>query len=112
MGDGVRTLLVEDEANMVRTLSRILSRRGFLVDAAGSGTEALHRLEDGDLLLADGGADHEGWAGAVTRTWPVNGRFSPTQRAIYEIVLQAQFDAIDREQEVAHRDVDAGLGER
>ncbi len=53
-----------------------------------------NRLQDGDLLLADVGAEHEGWAGDVTRTWPVSGRFSPTQRAIYEIVVQAQLDAI------------------
>lgn len=53
-----------------------------------------HRLEDGDLLLADVGGEYEGWATDVTRTWPVNGRFSATQRALYEIVLQAEKDAI------------------
>ena len=36
----------------------------------------------------------EGWAGDVTRVWPVNGRFSPTQRALYEVVLEAQRAAI------------------
>jgi Xaa-Pro aminopeptidase len=54
-----------------------------------------HRLGDNDLLLADVGAEHEGWAGDVTRTWPVSGKFSPTQRALYDIVLQAQREAID-----------------
>lgn len=53
-----------------------------------------HPLEDGDLLLADAGAEFDGWASDVTRTWPVNGRFSPTQKAIYEIVLQAELDGI------------------
>jgi Xaa-Pro aminopeptidase len=53
------------------------------------------RLEAGDLLLADVGAEHEGWAGDVTRTWPVTGKFSATQRALYDIVLQAELDAID-----------------
>lgn len=53
-----------------------------------------HRLEDGDMVLADVGADSNGWAGDVTRTWPVKGRFSATQRAFYDIVLQAQLDAI------------------
>lgn len=48
----------------------------------------------GDLLLADVGASHRGWAGDVTRTWPVSGKFSPTQRAIYEIVLASQLAAI------------------
>jgi Xaa-Pro aminopeptidase len=54
-----------------------------------------HELRDGDLLLADVGAETEGgWAGDVTRTWPVSGRFSPTQRDFYQLVLEAQRCAI------------------
>lgn len=53
------------------------------------------RLEDGDLLLADVGAETaDGWAGDVTRTWPVNGRYSPTQAAIIDVVQRAQDAAI------------------
>lgn len=49
-----------------------------------------HLLQLGDLLLADVGAETpSGWAADVTRTWPVSGRFSPSQRAIYEVVLAA-----------------------
>ena len=49
-----------------------------------------HPLEKGDLLLADVGAETSfGWAGDVTRTWPVSGKFSPSQRAIYDVVLAA-----------------------
>lgn len=49
-----------------------------------------HPLQAGDLLLADVGAETaSGWAADVTRTWPVSGRFSPSQRAIYEVVLAA-----------------------
>ncbi len=55
-----------------------------------------HELRGGDLLLADAGAEHDGWASDVTRTWPVSGKFSPTQREIYDIVLQAQVEACDR----------------
>ena len=52
-------------------------------------------LGDGDLLLADVGAETPaGWAGDVTRTWPVSGKFSPPQREIYEVVLAAQRRAI------------------
>jgi Xaa-Pro aminopeptidase len=55
-----------------------------------------HELVNGDLLLADVGAETpEGWAGDVTRTWPVSGRFSASQRAIYEAVRAAQQAAID-----------------
>jgi Xaa-Pro aminopeptidase/Xaa-Pro dipeptidase len=49
-----------------------------------------HAIQAGDLLLADVGAETQtGWAADVTRTWPVSGRFSPTQRDIYDIVLAA-----------------------
>lgn len=49
-----------------------------------------HAIKPGDLLLADVGAETSmGWAGDVTRTWPVSGKFSATQRQIYEIVLAA-----------------------
>ncbi|MBF2027476.1 MAG: aminopeptidase P family protein [Oscillatoriales cyanobacterium C42_A2020_001] len=52
-----------------------------------------HPLHAGDLLLADVGAEvGSGWAADITRTWAVSGKFSPTQRAIYEVVL-ASHDA-------------------
>lgn len=66
-----------------------------------------HRpLNDGDLVLADLGAEFEGWASDVTRTWPVSGTFSATQRAMYDVVLQSQLDAIARVKPgVRYRDV-------
>jgi len=54
-----------------------------------------HPMREGDLLLCDVGAESRGgWAGDVTRTWPVSGAFSATQRTIYELVLGAQRAAI------------------
>jgi Xaa-Pro aminopeptidase len=54
-----------------------------------------HILSEDDLLLADVGAETpEGWASDVTRTWPVSGEFSTTQRELYEVVLAAQRAAI------------------
>jgi Xaa-Pro aminopeptidase len=54
-------------------------------------------LQAGDLLLADVGAETAmGWAADVTRTWPVSGKFSPTQKAIYDVVLAAHDACIDR----------------
>jgi Xaa-Pro aminopeptidase len=51
-------------------------------------------LRDGDLLLIDAGCELEGYASDITRTFPVNGRFSGEQREIYEIVLAAQRAAL------------------
>jgi Xaa-Pro aminopeptidase/Xaa-Pro dipeptidase len=49
-----------------------------------------HALRSGDLLLADVGAEvASGWAADITRTWPISGKFSPTQRSLYDVVLQA-----------------------
>jgi Xaa-Pro aminopeptidase len=52
-------------------------------------------LQDGDLLLIDAGAEFEHYASDITRTFPVNGRFNKEQRALYEIVLEAQLAAIE-----------------
>jgi Xaa-Pro aminopeptidase len=54
------------------------------------------RLCDGDLLLLDAGCEHDYYASDITRTFPVNGRFTPAQRAVYEVVLDAQTAAIDK----------------
>jgi Xaa-Pro aminopeptidase len=84
-------------------------RRGGFEDAYGPIVtvhgEVLHNehqvnaLAEGDLLLADvGGETREGWASDITRTWPVSGTFSATQRAIYEVVLAANQAAIAKTQ--------------
>jgi Xaa-Pro aminopeptidase len=54
------------------------------------------RLCDGDLLLLDAGCEYDYYASDITRTFPVGGRFSPAQRAVYEVVLEAQTAAIDK----------------
>jgi len=53
-------------------------------------------LQDGDLLLIDAGCEYELYASDITRTFPVGGRFTPEQRAVYEVVLEAQYAAIDK----------------
>jgi Xaa-Pro aminopeptidase len=53
-------------------------------------------LRDGDLLLVDAGCEYQLYASDITRTWPVNGRFTPTQRAVYDLVLKAQYAAIEK----------------
>jgi len=54
------------------------------------------QLQDGDLLLIDAGCELDYYASDVTRTFPVSGRFSPEQLAVYEIVLEAQLAAIEK----------------
>jgi Xaa-Pro aminopeptidase len=54
------------------------------------------QLREGDLLLIDAGAEYDCYASDVTRTFPVNGRFSAPQRALYQLVLDAQLAAIDK----------------
>ena len=54
------------------------------------------KLVDGDLLLIDAGCELDGYAADITRTFPVNGRFSAAQRDLYTVVLEAQQSAIDQ----------------
>ena len=57
-------------------------------------TENESVLKDGDLVLIDAGCEYQGYAADITRTFPVNGKFSPEQKAIYQLVLKAQLAAI------------------
>jgi Xaa-Pro aminopeptidase len=59
-------------------------------------TENSDELKDGDLLLIDAGCELDYYAADITRTFPVNGRFSPAQRAIYELVLDANYAATEQ----------------
>jgi Xaa-Pro aminopeptidase len=52
-------------------------------------------LRDGDLLLVDAGAEYLGYASDITRTFPINGKFSDAQRDIYDLVLKTQMSCID-----------------
>lgn len=59
-------------------------------------TENQDELHDGDLLLIDAGAEYGCYASDISRTFPVNGKFSPEQRALYDIVLSSQYAAFDK----------------
>jgi Xaa-Pro aminopeptidase len=52
-------------------------------------------LKDGDLLLVDAGAEYKGYASDITRTFPINGKFSQAQREIYDLVLKTQKSCVD-----------------
>lgn len=69
--------------------------------AAGANACVLHyragdaELRDGDLLLIDAGCEYDSYAGDITRTFPINGRYSGPQRALYNLTVAAQAAAID-----------------
>lgn len=69
--------------------------------AGGSNACILHYVEndqvlaDGDLLLIDAGAEYRHFTADITRTFPINGRFSAPQRAVYDLVLDAERRVID-----------------
>jgi Xaa-Pro aminopeptidase len=91
----------EIEAEFLHEFRRNGMRPSYL-PIVGSGPNAcvLHysannrQLQPGELLLVDAGCEVDCYASDVTRTYPVSGRFSPEQRAIYEIVLEAQEAAL------------------
>ena len=69
--------------------------------AGGENACVLHYIEnskpliDGELLLVDAGCEFELYASDITRTFPINGKFTPPQLAIYEVVLEAQVKSIE-----------------
>ncbi len=69
--------------------------------AGGANAVTLHYIEnkdvlnDGDLLLIDAASEYQGYASDITRTFPVNGKFTKAQKEIYELVLSAQLAAIN-----------------
>jgi Xaa-Pro aminopeptidase len=92
----------EIEAELLHEFCRNGARHPAYTSIVAGGANActLHyvgnnaRLNDGDLLLIDAGCELDSYASDITRTFPVNGRFSAVQRDVYEIVLAAQANAI------------------
>jgi Xaa-Pro aminopeptidase len=93
----------ELEAEIQYEFLRSGSRSPAYTSIVGSGNNAcvLHYVEntrqmkDGELVLIDAGCELEHYASDITRTFPVNGRFTEEQKAIYQLVLDAQAAAIE-----------------
>ena len=91
------------EAELLSAFRRGGAERVAYDSIVGSGPNAtvLHyrrndrELRDGDLVLIDAGCEYGYYASDITRTFPVNGRFSKAQREVYEIVLAAQDACIE-----------------
>lgn len=93
----------EIESEILHEFSRFGARYAAYNSIVAGGENAciLHYVEndqplkDGDLLLIDAGCEFAMYAGDISRTFPINGKFSPAQREIYDIVLTAQKRAIE-----------------
>jgi len=94
------------EAHLHAEFEYVLRRMGAvnayepIVGAGDNGCVLHYRankapLNDGDLVLIDAGAEWQWYASDITRTIPINGRYSPAQKDLYELVLRAQAAAID-----------------
>lgn len=98
------------EAEILHEFALHGARYPAYTSIVGSGKNAciLHYIDnndlltDGDLVLIDAGCELQGYAADLTRTFPVNGRFSPHQRSLYEIVLSAQQAAISEARAEVH----------
>ncbi|WP_226703839.1 Xaa-Pro aminopeptidase [Microbulbifer elongatus] len=92
------------EAELLHTFATAGAREPAYPSIVGGGRNALvmhyiansASLKNGDLVLIDAGCEYRGYAADITRTFPVNGRFSGPQRAVYEIVLASQQAAIEK----------------
>jgi Xaa-Pro aminopeptidase len=88
-------------------IEQVFRRRGASAPAytsiigAGPNATVLHyinndgELRDGDLVLIDAGAEYKGYASDITRTFPINGRYTKAQREIYDLVLKAQMSCVE-----------------
>jgi Xaa-Pro aminopeptidase len=91
------------EAELLHEFIRNGARAAAYPSIVGSGangcilhyTENQDVIHDGDLLLIDAGAEYQGYASDITRTFPAGGKFSTAQRQAYELVLAAQLAAIE-----------------
>ena len=90
-------------AGLLHTFTRHGCEPSYLpIVGGGANACVLHyianrdELHDGDLLLIDAGAEYDGYASDITRTFPVNGKFSPEQKQLYDVVLAAQAAAIEK----------------
>ena len=95
------------EYELEALIERIFRERGASGPAytsivgAGSNATVLHYINndgvlgEGELLLIDAGAEYKGYASDITRTFPINGRFSKPQREIYDLVLKAQMECVE-----------------
>ncbi len=89
-------------AELLQTFTRNQCEVSYIpIVGGGANACVLHyisnrdKLHDGDMLLIDAGAEYDGYASDITRTFPINGKFSGQQKDLYEIVLSAQLHAID-----------------
>ncbi|RNF85880.1 aminopeptidase P N-terminal domain-containing protein [Montanilutibacter psychrotolerans] len=96
---GIHEYELQAELERAFRMNDAVPAYGSIVGAGANGC-VLHyhannaQARDGDLVLVDAGAEYRGYASDITRTFPVNGRFSPEQRALHDLVGAAQAAAL------------------
>ncbi|MDQ8951920.1 Xaa-Pro aminopeptidase [Acinetobacter rudis] len=98
---GMMEYALEAEINYIFGQKGCVPAYGSIVGGGANGcilhyVENDQELKDGDLVLIDAGCEYQFYAGDISRTFPVNGRFSPQQKALYQVVLDAQLAAIEQ----------------
>src|SRR5688500_4333985 len=95
------------EYQLEALIEEIFRKRGAAAPAytsivgGGANATVLHyinndaELRDGELLLVDAGAEYKGYSSDITRTFPINGRYTAAQREIYDLVLKAQVSCVN-----------------
>uniref|UniRef100_A0A668ULF3 Aminopeptidase P N-terminal domain-containing protein n=1 Tax=Oreochromis aureus TaxID=47969 RepID=A0A668ULF3_OREAU len=88
----LRALKSSAEVALMQEAGRITAQafRRTMALSQGDVDEAVLFAKDGEMVLLDGGCEYFGYVSDITRTWPINGKFSPAQTELYESVLEVQ----------------------
>uniref|UniRef100_A0A9J8BJC5 X-prolyl aminopeptidase 3, mitochondrial n=1 Tax=Cyprinus carpio carpio TaxID=630221 RepID=A0A9J8BJC5_CYPCA len=94
----LRAIKSPAEVALMKEAGRITAQafKKTMAMSRGDIDEAVLYAKDGEMVLLDGGCEYFGYVSDITRTWPVNGKFSPAQRELYEAVLEVQLSCLSQ----------------
>ncbi|RXN32818.1 putative Xaa-Pro aminopeptidase 3 [Labeo rohita] len=94
----LRAIKSPAEVALMKEAGRITAQafKKTMAMSKGDIDEAVLYAKDGEMVLLDGGCEYFGYVSDITRTWPVNGEFSPAQRELYEAVLEVQLACLSQ----------------
>ncbi|XP_016419262.1 xaa-Pro aminopeptidase 3 isoform X2 [Sinocyclocheilus rhinocerous] len=94
----LRAIKSPAEVTLMKAAGRITAQafKKTMAMSKGDIDETVLYAKDGEMVLLDGGCEYFGYVSDITRTWPVNGKFSPAQRELYEAVLEVQLACLSQ----------------